>query len=157
MLKPASSLQLLAVSQLFECISDSIDTGSTHDSTVLNESDFYNHPEYFFQDSQGYILGDSAYRLTNRVIRPFKAPEIEVQRDPDGTRRHFNESLSTARVKVEHAFGLLKSRYPMVSRLRVVVGDEAGNRRVLISSPMISINGRLLRQFLGCVFYIIYC
>ena len=108
----------------------SVDSGAVHDSRVLNESDFYAHPRNYFQDEKGYILGDSAYRLTNRVIKPFSKKEALDPNDRK-TKFRFNSALSSARVKVEHTFGILKMRFPILRHLRMKLGDEASNQRVV--------------------------
>jgi hypothetical protein len=69
-----------------------IDSGAAHDSRVLNESDFYANPRNYFQDERGYILGDSAYRLTNRVIKPFSKKEAL---DPND-RKDFEDAISNS-------------------------------------------------------------
>jgi hypothetical protein len=123
-------------------------TSSTHDSAVLNGSDFYQKPESdYFEDPKGYILGDSAYRLTNRVLKPFTDPQLKKD-DPAGSRRFFNNSLASARVKVEHAFGIMKCRFPALAKMHFIVGlgpkasakqdgDKMHNKRV--SFPLIYI------------------
>jgi hypothetical protein len=68
---------------------------------VLNESDIYLHQELFFEDATGYLLGDSAYRLSNRVIKPYS--KETVTRDHTGNLANFNVHFSS-RVKVEHAY-----------------------------------------------------
>jgi hypothetical protein len=93
-----------------------------HDSEILNQSLFYTLPaETFFDDPSGYILGDSAYRLTNRVIKPFTVPQLRWD-DEHGTRRAFNKQLSSGRVKVEHTYGVMKCRFPALANLHVIVG-----------------------------------
>ena len=111
-----------------------IDTGATHDSTVLNESDFYTRPHLFFEDLAGYIVGDSAYRITPRLIKPFSDHELQADNSDDedeaNDRREFNVKLSSARVEVEHTFGILKSRFPMLSNLASIIGYIDTNERV---------------------------
>lgn len=106
-----------------------IDTGSTHDSQVLNESDLYGHQELFFEDATGYLLGDSAYRLTNRVIKPYS--KRAIQADVTGDLKAFNIHFSSARVKVEHAYGLMKGRFPIMRELPIIIGSAEENRRAV--------------------------
>ena len=104
-----------------------IDPGANHDSLVLNESELYTHELLFFQDSTGYILGDSAYRLTNRCMKPYTKKECID--DDEGRYVQFNMHYSSARVKVEHTFGDIKMRFPLMSGLSTVLGSEEGNQR----------------------------
>ena len=57
-----------------------------------------------------YLVGDSAYPLCLSLMKPY----------PEGTRDRdeikFNKELSSARVKVECAFGLLKSRWRVLQK-----------------------------------------
>ena len=81
--------------------------GSMHDSTVLQKSDFY---KSVCQDNETmakfHLLGDSAYVSTKWLISPFK-------NDGTLTRNHqrFNYQISKLRVRVEHAFGQMKSMW----------------------------------------------
>ena len=104
-----------------------IDLGANHDSLVLNESELYSHEHLFFKDATGYILGDSAYRLTNRVMKPYS--KKEVQDEEEGRYNQFNIHYSSARVNVEHTFGSIKMRFPLMSGLSTVLGSEEGNKR----------------------------
>jgi hypothetical protein len=54
-----------------------------------------------------------------------------VDRSEDGTERVFNVLLSSARVNVEHAIGLLKLRFPLSRRLSFVLGTPEGNQRAI--------------------------
>ena len=52
-----------------------------------------------------YLVGDSAYPLTASIVKPFS----DSTTDP--AEKNFNKALSMARVSVECAFGILKSRF----------------------------------------------
>ena len=95
--------------------------GSMHDARVLRNSNVYTRaenreiltkPTIVIGGNQlrPYLLGDSAYPLSNWLLKPF----------PYGTNdpreREFNEELSSARVKVECAFGMLKSRWRILHK-----------------------------------------
>ena len=90
--------------------------GSMHDARVLRRSTIFQSAEQKNVRTQPtvnvnghdiglYPLGDSAYPLSPWLMKPY----------PEGTRDPreiaFNEELSSARVKVECAFGVLKSRW----------------------------------------------
>lgn len=60
-------------------------------------------------------------------MRPYDEPEIHRQpREEQLRRRLFNKRLSSARITVEHAFGLLKGRFPALQDL----GDVTDVREV---------------------------
>lgn len=96
---------------------------------VLNESEFYIHEDLFFEDSTGYILGDKAYRLTNRVIKPYSI--TETNKDETGDRCQFNIQLSSAHVKIEYVFGFIKARFSLMGGLSIVIGSQKGNKRAV--------------------------
>jgi len=90
--------------------------GSMHDARVLQNSNIFNraeNPEILTgptvticgNDIQPYLVGDSAYPLSNWLLKPF--PE----RTNDPHKIEFNKELSSACVKVECAFGSIKSRW----------------------------------------------
>ena len=98
--------------------------GSMHDARVLRNSIIYEKAEHGDilaegpihrvdgSEIQPYLVGDSAYPLSPWLQKPFP----EGTRDPDEIR--FNQELSSARVQVECAFGILKSRW------RILMGME---------------------------------
>ena len=91
--------------------------GSNHDSGVLRTTALFqqaqagnilNEPEKVVE---GYkikpiLLGDGAYPLSPWLVKPYphRAPLSNSQ-------RKFNRKLSSARVTVEQAFGILKARF----------------------------------------------
>ncbi|XP_067017848.1 uncharacterized protein [Acropora muricata] len=88
---------------------------SLHDARVLPNSSIYQKakngevlaagPMYLMgaDEIQPYLVGDSAYPLSPWLQKPYP----EGTRDPGEIR--FNKELSSARVLVESAFGILKS------------------------------------------------
>ena len=109
--------------------------GSMHDARVLRNSMIYEKAEHGDilaagpihmvdgNEIQPYLVGDSAYPLSPWLQKPF----------PEGTRDldeiQLNEELSSARVQVECAFGILKSRW------RILMGMEES--RVQLISKII--------------------
>jgi hypothetical protein len=75
------------------------------------------------------LLGDSAYRLTNRVLKPYS--KRAVQEDVTGHLAIFNIHFSSARVKVEHAYGFMKGRFPIISQIPIILGSVEGNREAV--------------------------
>ncbi|XP_066598104.1 uncharacterized protein [Prorops nasuta] len=83
--------------------------GSVNDARVWRLSDIR---ELINQDSQRYfpnnthIIGDSAYPLTQYLIKPYSdnghLNEIQI---------NFNRKLSATRMTIERAFGILKGRF----------------------------------------------
>ena len=95
--------------------------GAMHDGRVLRRSTIFDKAEARqiitepTTDSNGqeigpYLVGDSAYPMSPWLIKPYP----EGTRDRDEIR--FNKELSSARVKVECAFGMLKSRWRVLMK-----------------------------------------
>jgi hypothetical protein len=66
-----------------------------------------------------YLLADKAYELDRHLITPYKMP---IARQP--SHRAFNYAHSVERVKIEHAFGVLKARWPSLKGLGLRIGDD---------------------------------
>lgn len=54
---------------------------------------------------QPYLVGDSAYPISNALLKPYS------DKTTDPKEKRFNKQFSKARVQVECAFGMLKSRF----------------------------------------------
>lgn len=81
--------------------------GSVHDQRVFRLSEVYEwleNPEKFPEDC--HILGDAAYKLHENVIVPYRDNGHLTARQ-----KNFNFCHSSARIAIERAFGLLKTRF----------------------------------------------
>lgn len=96
--------------------------GSLHDARVCRNSTIYNRAQ------NGDILTEPLYQIGNRQIRPYlvgdsaytispwlQKPYPEGTRDPGEI--NFNKELSSARVKIECAFGILKGRWRILDHI----------------------------------------
>lgn len=95
--------------------------GSMHDGQVLRQSRIFARAErreiltiptgnVSGRQIGPYVVGDSAYPLSSWLMKPF----------PEGTRDRdeikFSKELSSGRVKVECAFGVLKNRWRILMK-----------------------------------------
>ena len=100
--------------------------GSVQDTTVFRESQIWKFKSRHFADDE-YLLADKGsfssfvfqfinmllgYPLSKFTIRPFAANDLTNDPQESRTRRKFNFMLSHLRIKIEHAFGMLKGRFP---------------------------------------------
>ena len=102
-------------------------TAGSHDSLVFKSTDIYRNPSRYF-DLEEYVLADKAYGLERHIITPYKEPASSRAENTA-----FNYHLSIPRVKIEHAFGVLKARWPILHNLPIRIGQdkERGHRRVI--------------------------
>ena len=61
-----------------------------------------------------YLLADSAYELSDTLIPAYKAPAANLPRNTE-----FNHCIAKARVRNEHAIGILKSRFASLREMRL--------------------------------------
>jgi len=85
--------------------------GSVHDAKVYRNSFFYQNVSTLIK-GWDYLLGDSAYPLSNFLIKPFINTQNNLQ-------IQFNITHSSHRVVVENAFGRLKNRFGCLKELNV--------------------------------------
>lgn len=96
--------------------------GSSHDARLFNESDVGKFPERFFSGGQ-YILGDGAYRNLPYLV-PIKRKPLNEDHHPADEK--FNTYIAMMRIKIEHAFGILKERFCSLKLLPVKYSKKTG-------------------------------
>ncbi|XP_036067194.1 protein ALP1-like, partial [Oryzias melastigma] len=92
--------------------------GSAHDAAVLATSSLFRHPEKHpkaSMDIEGVqvpllLAGDPAYPLLPWIMKGYAGPNLTEPQEM------FNEHLSAIRVKVEHTFGHLKTRWRVLAK-----------------------------------------
>ncbi|XP_060562378.1 putative nuclease HARBI1 [Ruditapes philippinarum] len=85
--------------------------GSVHDSRILKNSDLWDYGQELCGND--HILADGGYPLQTWLLT------LPGQRILTPNQRHFNSLLSSNRVSIERAFGLLKGRFPRLTSLVV--------------------------------------
>uniref|UniRef100_A0A2S2PQ09 Putative nuclease HARBI1 n=1 Tax=Schizaphis graminum TaxID=13262 RepID=A0A2S2PQ09_SCHGA len=89
--------------------------GSSHDARVFKNSSLgntlINNPQEMISKDL-HILGDSAFPLLENLLVPYKATHILSDRE-----KLFNRRLSSTRVVIEQAFGLLLGRFRRLKSL----------------------------------------
>ncbi|XP_018407443.1 PREDICTED: putative nuclease HARBI1 [Cyphomyrmex costatus] len=82
--------------------------GSVHDARVFRNSplaEFIQRPDEYFP-SNSHLLGDAAYSIHPHVMVPFRDNGHLTARQ-----KNYNYCLSSTRMAIERAFGLLKVRF----------------------------------------------
>jgi len=102
--------------------------GSVGDATVFGGSLFFTRTNLFFAQPDKYILGDKAYRSTQRCMSSYKEP---LAGRVIGGYKGFNERLAEARVIVEHAFGVLKNRWCFLRGLPIYIRKKSDHERAI--------------------------
>lgn len=101
---------------------------SVGDATVFGRSSFFQQPNQFFSRPDEYILADKAYRITRRCMTPYKEPLASRE---IGGFKTFNIRLAEARVRIEHAFGVLKNRWSSLRGLSMRISNAQDHVRVV--------------------------
>ncbi|KAE9045302.1 hypothetical protein PR001_g5023 [Phytophthora rubi] len=98
--------------------------GSCCDSTVFSKTPLAQHPERFFSGDQ-YLIGDTGYALTPRLITPYKLPAALKAENA-----FYNEVISSARVINENYIGLYKNRWMSLKGIRTQINRKKDLRHV---------------------------
>ncbi len=88
--------------------------GGLHDSYILQNSQLYLDDradiKKWFAEPEYHLVGDCAYPLLLYLLKPF--PECKGMSQP---KKLYNKSLSGCRHTIEHAFGLLKNKWKILT------------------------------------------
>ena len=100
--------------------------GSVHDCRVLHSMDIADNPKKYFSPME-YLLGDSAYaNKFSFIVTPYHAPASEIPAN-----QQFNALLSKTRILIEHTFGIMKCRFPvMANGFHNLLQTTEDNRKV---------------------------
>ncbi len=74
------------------------------------------------------MLGDSAYTPSQYLVPSLKRAANEHL---EGEREYFNRTLAKVRMRVEHAIGILKGRFPVLKWIRVLLKSREDMVRIL--------------------------
>ncbi|ETL95420.1 hypothetical protein L917_06760 [Phytophthora nicotianae] len=77
------------------------------------------HPERYFSGDE-YLIGDTGYALSIRLITPYKLPEAAKDKNA-----FYNKTISSARVINENCIGLLKNRWMSLKEIRTQIKKKA--------------------------------
>ena len=102
-------------------------TGSVNDSRVYKNSKLERHATDFFTGPE-YLLSDSGYPCTKRIIAAYKKPP---SRDLTFRVKKFNTLLSKIRVNVEICIGMLKRRFQSLRDLRINILTKQDHARAV--------------------------
>ena len=98
--------------------------GSAHDARIFQESDLRIKLERDFDaDRPRVLIGDEGYPCSKVLLTPIRDDRV---RTPNQT--SYNKALSSARIIVEHTFGVLKRRFPALlyqCRCRLLANIQA--------------------------------
>lgn len=101
---PSVNIQMTCNSNCVITSYDATNPGSVHDQRIFKNSPLY---EFMLNSRGSTLIGDEGYALTPFLMIPFKEPSNEIE-------QNFNKVHCKARIKIEHVFGQLKSRFPVL-------------------------------------------
>lgn len=96
---------------------------------VLKESHLgMNINNEYFSGEEYFVLGDGGYKAYNCLVPVKKTPMGEPMSRAD--EKKFNTYISIMRIKIEHAFGILKDRFYSLKSIPIKVKCLYDVRRV---------------------------
>ncbi|RPB18393.1 hypothetical protein L211DRAFT_764439, partial [Terfezia boudieri ATCC MYA-4762] len=98
---------IIADDRRYILICDAHFPGVVHDARAFGVLELSYNPRAFFSRNE-YLLAGSAYKVTPRLIAPYKKPWNGIL-SPE--KREFNKCLSRLCIRVEHTIGILKARF----------------------------------------------
>ncbi|CCX34612.1 Similar to Putative nuclease HARBI1; acc. no. Q96MB7 [Pyronema omphalodes CBS 100304] len=100
------------------------DISAVPDARVFASSQLHLFADRFFDEGE-YLIGDSAYTLTDYMVTPFKEPV------PSRYHNAFNAMLSSQHIVIEDVFGLIKARFPSVTNVSIRIEGTESHRAVV--------------------------
>lgn len=94
---------------------------SATDFRAQASSGLTQRPEGLF-DTEQFVLGDSGFFCTDHVVPMYRR---QANKKLSAEQTMFNEHVAKVRVKIEHAFGVLKQRWTMLSNMRLSLRDQS--------------------------------
>lgn len=98
--------------------------GSVHDARIFNNCSIGRNINRFLSEGQ-WIAADSAYRLTEHVITPYRKTSRMLREDQ---RKMFNRYFSKYRVRIEHFFGKLKEKFGSLKNLKLKIFNDISHK-----------------------------
>ncbi|CCX33325.1 Similar to Putative nuclease HARBI1; acc. no. Q8BR93 [Pyronema omphalodes CBS 100304] len=95
------------------------DNSASHDARIFDGFLLHQRHQDFFEHGE-YLIGDSAYTATDRMVSLYKQPY------PSAAHAVFNSTLCAQRIAIEHTFGILKARFPSITNMSIrIQGHES--------------------------------
>jgi DDE superfamily endonuclease len=94
--------------------------GCVHDNRMWNTCKVFRQSSSYFSPSQ-YAIGDSAFDNGPHMVTTYKAPTGGLLR---GSKKGFNDILSSPRVISEHVNGILKGRWSWLNCIPCVLNED---------------------------------
>jgi DDE superfamily endonuclease len=94
--------------------------GCVHDNRIWTSSQLYRDPSIYFSPNE-YLIGDSAFDNGPHMVTTYKAPTGGLL---TGSKKRFNDKLSTPRVISEHVNGILKGRWPWLNCIPCILDEN---------------------------------
>lgn len=111
--------------------------GSAHDARIFGESSLRAHLIASFNENEPLaLLGDEGYAAEDVMLTPVRAPTIASAEFATRQKmKAFNRVHKKSRISIEHAFGILKKRFPVL--LYVMRSKTLENIQALIASTIV--------------------